>query len=72
MASLQQDFESTLNLGSDSDDSYVTEIADEDLGPLKSKIIRYLSETDKFSAYIAHKEGQPAKLTITLGEKKGT
>ena len=72
MATLQKEFESTLNLGSDSDDSCVTEIVEEHLRDLKSKIIGCLSESDRFSAYIIHKEGQPAKMVFTLGEKKST
>ena len=75
MANLQHQFESyfqsTYNIGSDCDDSYVTEIADGDLEALKSKVSQFIAETKKFSAYIVHKEGQPAKLMISLGEKKG-
>ena len=70
MAELSHEFESTLDLGSDSDDSYVTEIAENDMEDLKTKFMRCLSEK-KWSACIVHKEGQPAEMNISLDGKKG-
>ena len=72
MASLQRDFESTLNLGSDSDDTYVTEIEEQHVEDLMSKVGRYLCEKKKPSAFIVHKEGKPAQLMISLGRTNGT
>lgn len=58
------------DLGSDSDDVYVTKVSSGHMEYLKSRILHYLSQTKDISAYIIHVRGQAAEMKVTFGSQQ--
>lgn len=60
------------DLMSDSDDVFVTEVSEQYLGYLTSRVIHYLSnKSSGRSAQILHVRGQPTKMVLNLGSNSG-